>query len=80
MALTTKPRPKVKASGQATVVTAVLAWLLDALGVDVGSIPPEVLVLAGGAIATAVAYVKRDGLAGAWHDLVHGRGKGGDIP
>ena len=66
------PRPKVVAAGQASVVAGVLAYLLRVCGVNVDDIPPEVLLLAGGTLATLAAYVKRDGLRGAWQHLVDG--------
>lgn len=72
---TLKPRPKVVAAGTSTGVVVVLAFILRLVGVDVDSIPSEVLVFAGGGIATVVAYIKRDGLAGAWSRIVHGSGE-----
>jgi hypothetical protein len=73
-------RPKVKAGAQggaaSTVAAAVLAWILRMVGVDVEDVPPEVLIVVGGGLATALgtlaAYVKRDGLRGAWERLVNG--------
>jgi hypothetical protein len=70
--VTRKPRPKVQAAGTATGVVVVLAYLLRLVGVDVDQVPPEVLLAAGGALATVAAYLKRDGLAGAWDRIVHG--------
>lgn len=70
--MTTKPRPKVQAAAGASAWTVLLAFVLRLAGVDVDQVPPEVLLLAGGAAATVAAYLKRDGLAGAWDRLVHG--------
>lgn len=70
--MTRKPRPKVQAAASATTGAVLLAFLLRLLGVDVDRIPPEVLLAAAGAIATLAAYLKRDGLAGAWDRLVRG--------
>lgn len=73
-------RPKVKAAARggtaATGSAAIVAWALGVAGVNVDSIPAEVLVLISGVYATTVAaacaYVKRDGLRGAWRRLVNG--------
>jgi len=65
-------RPKVKAAGQSTVGTVILACLLRLVGVHVDTVPPEVLIFAAGAIATCAAFLKRDGLRGAWARLVNG--------
>lgn len=65
-------RPKVKAAGQSTVGAVVLAYVLRLVGVDVDHIPAEVLIAGAGSIATVAAYLKRDGLVGAWRRLVHG--------
>lgn len=70
--MTSKPRPKVQAAGTATGLVVVIAYVLRLVGVNVDTIPPEVLLAAGGALATAAAYVKRDGLSGTWDRLVHG--------
>lgn len=70
--MTRKPRPKVVAAGQSTAGAVVLTALLRLVGVHVDTVPPEVLVGAAGLIATAAAYLKRDGLAGAWSRIVHG--------
>jgi hypothetical protein len=70
--MTRKPRPKVQAAGTATGGVVVLAYLLRLLGIDVDSIPPEILLAAGGALATGAAYLKRDGLAGTWDRVVNG--------
>jgi hypothetical protein len=74
--MTTKPRPKVQAAASATTGAVILAFLLRLLGVDVEQVPPEVLVAAAGAVATVAAYLKRDGLAGAWDRIVRGDGDG----
>lgn len=66
------PRPKVKAAGAGAVAVTVLVWLLGLLDVDTSSVPPEVWALVGGGLSTIAAYVKRDGLAGAWRRLVRG--------
>ncbi len=50
-------RPKVKAAGQSTVGAAALAYALRLAGVDVDTIPPEVLILGAGSIATVAAYL-----------------------
>lgn len=73
-------RPKVKAAAQggtaATGAAVVLAYLLRLVGVDVDDIPAEVLLVVGGTLATAIgtiaAYVRRDGLRGAWERLMDG--------
>lgn len=71
--LTANPvRPKVRAAGQSTIAVTALAFLLRLVGVDVNEIPVELLVAAGGGIATLAAYLKRDGLRGAWQRIVHG--------
>jgi hypothetical protein len=70
--VTSKPRPKVQAAGTATGVVVGLAYLLRLVGIDVDGVPPEVLLAAGGALATGAAYLKRDGLAGTWDRIVHG--------
>lgn len=70
--MSAKPRPKVQAAGSATIAAAVIAYGLRLVGVDVDDVPPEVLLFGGGALATVAAYVKRDGLAGAWDRIVHG--------
>lgn len=69
------PRPKAKAAAGGTVGATALTFLLRLVfGEDfVNSIPLELLVFAGGAFATLAAYLKRDGLTGAWQQLVHGR-------
>ncbi|MCW3038118.1 MAG: hypothetical protein JWM31_23 [Solirubrobacterales bacterium] len=66
------PRPKVVAAGQSTVGAVILAYILRLLGVDVDHVPAEVLIGAAGAIATGAAYLKRDGLRGAWQRVVNG--------
>lgn len=70
--MTRSPRPKVRAAGGGTVGTVALAYLLRLCGVRVDEVPPELLLLAAGSIATAAAYLRRDGLAGAWDRIVHG--------
>lgn len=65
-------RPKVKAAGQTTVGAAVLAYLLRLFGAPVDDVPAEVLIFGAGALSTVAAYVKKDGLTGAWQRLVHG--------
>ena len=66
------PRPKVRAAGQSTLAATTLTLILRAAGVDVDEIDPAALVLAGGALATTAAFLKRDGLAGAWQAVWHG--------
>jgi hypothetical protein len=65
-------RPKVKAARDSTAGAVVITFALRQLGVDVDTIPAEVLVAAAGAIATAAAWLKRDGLRGAWKRVVNG--------
>lgn len=67
-----RPVPKVQAAGAGTVIAAVLAFLLPHLGVNVDHLPGWELSLAGGAIATALAYIKRNGLAGVLDLIEHG--------
>ena len=67
-------RPKTKAVAGASGGTVILIALLRLAGVDVDSIPPEALAAVTGAVATLAAYVKRDGLRGAWERLVNGEG------
>jgi hypothetical protein len=67
-------RPKVKAAGQSTAVAVILAYVLRLFGVHVDDVPPEVLIAGAGAVATLAAYVKRDGLRGAWERIVDGDG------
>lgn len=69
------PRPKTKAAAGGTVGATALTFVLRLVfGEDfVNSIPLELLVFAGGAIATLAAYLKRDGLTGAWQRLWLGR-------
>lgn len=65
-------RPKVKAAGQSTVGAVVLAYALRLAGVNVDEIPAEVLIAGAGGLATLGAYLKRDGLRGAWERVVRG--------
>jgi hypothetical protein len=65
-------RPKIKAAGQSTVGAVIVAYLLRLLGVQVDDVPPEALIASAGAIATLAAYVKQDGLRGAWERIVNG--------
>lgn len=69
---TTKPRPKVKAAASTTGAVTVLAFVLRLLGVHVDDVPPEVLVVVAGALTTLAAYIRRDGLTGAWQRIVTG--------
>lgn len=68
------PRPKAKAAAGGTVGATALTFVLRLVfGEDfVNSIPLELLVFAGGAIATLAAYLKKDGLTGAWQRIVRG--------
>lgn len=67
-------RPKVKAAAAMTGVATVLVWLAGVAGIDTQGVPIEVWVFAGGLVSTVAAYLKRDGLAGAWKLLVNGEG------
>jgi hypothetical protein len=70
--MTSKPRPKVQAAASGTAGVVTLAFVLRLCGVDVDEVPPEVLLAAAGGVASLCAYLKRDGLAGAWDRIVHG--------
>ena len=65
-------RPKVKAAGQTTVGATVLVYVLRQLGAPVEDTPSEVIVAAAGALVTGAAWLKRDGLRGAWEQVLDG--------
>lgn len=69
------PRPKTKAAAGGTLGATALTFVLRLVFGEefVNTIPLELLVFAGGAVATLSAYIKDDGLTGAWQRLVHGR-------
>lgn len=65
-----KPHPNAAVAGGTTGVGLLIIWLLGLLGVTLSA---EAGAAIAGAATTVVLFIGRNGIAGAWRLLLHGK-------